>query len=146
MNNETKQKDWRCEHCKECDFSYCSVCRDMVDGAKEKQRSAAQNKSGHKYWDDVANELEAQGITRKTIVKDLSESGVPITADFVKHVIWFHFMVGMFGKTHTPELTTKEWTEVEKVFTLHLREYYGLQTDYPSIENQLLNEADERYT
>lgn len=112
---------------------------------EEKQRTIQQNKSGHKYWDDVANELEAQGITRKTMVEDLSEAGVPITADFIKHVVWFHFMVGMYGKTHTPELTTKEWTEVEKVFTLHLQEHYGLQTEYPSEEKRSFNEFYEEH-
>ena len=102
----------------------------------ERQRSSAQNKSGHKFWHDVANELEAQGITRKTIVEDLSDTGVPITEDFIKHVVWFHFMVGMYGKTSTADLTTKEWTEVEKNFTLFLKDNYGLQTEYPSQDDQ----------
>lgn len=106
------------------------------------QRTNPQNKSGHKYWQDCANELEAQGITRLTVVQDLSESGIPITADFIKHVVWFHFMVGMYGKTSTADLTTKEWTEVEKVFTLHLKENYGLQTNYPSIEAQMFNQLE----
>jgi len=102
----------------------------------ERQRSSQQNKSGHKFWHDVANELEAQGITRKTIVEDLSDTGVPITEDFIKHVVWFHFMVGMYGKTSTADLTTKEWTEVEKNFTLFLKDNYGLQTEYPSQDDQ----------
>ena len=107
------------------------------------QRSSSQNKSGHKYWDDVASELEAQGIGRKTIVEDLGDVNMPLTADFIKHVVWFHFMVSMYGKTSTSDLTTKEWTEVEKNFTLHLREAYGLQTDYPSIEAQMFNSLEE---
>lgn len=109
---------------------------------EEKQRTPAQNRSGHKYWEDAANELEAQGITRRTIVQNLEEAGAPITADFLKHVVWFHFMVSMYGKKHTPDLTTKEWTEIEKVFTLHLVEKYKLQTGYPSTENQLLMQHD----
>ena len=100
------------------------------------RRSLQQNKSGHKYWSDVASELEAQGITRRTIVQDLADTGVPITEDFIKHVVWFHFMVGMYGKTSTADLTTKEWSEVEKNFTLFLKENYGLQTEYPSQDNQ----------
>ena len=106
------------------------------------QRTPAQNRSGHRYWSDVANELEAQGITRLTIVEDLADTGVPLTEDFIKHVVWFHFMVGMYGKKSTADLTTKEWTEVEKNFTLFLKENYGLQTEYPSVENQHLDQLD----
>lgn len=102
----------------------------------EKPRTPSQNNSGHKYWEDVANELEAQGITRKTIIEDLADTGIPITDKFIKHVVWFHFMVGMYGKRSTAELTSKEWTEVEKAFTLFLKENYGLQTDYPSEETR----------
>jgi hypothetical protein len=106
----------------------------------ETKRSTQQNKSGHKYWSDVAQELEAQGITRKTIVQDLGDVGIPITEKFIKEVVWFHFMVSMFGKEHTADLTTKEWTEVEKNFTLFLKENYGLQTDYPSVESLYAND------
>ena len=105
------------------------------------KRTNQQNKSGHKYWEDCSAELEAQGITRTTIIEDLAETGVPITADFLKHVVWFHFMVGMFGKTSTADLTTKEWTEVEKNFTLFLKENYGLQTEYPCQDDQNFEET-----
>lgn len=107
-------------------------------------RTSQQNKSGHKYFEEVANELEAQGITRQTIVEDLAETGIPITPDFIKHVVWFHYMVGMFGKQSTTELTTKEWTEVERAFTLFLKEQYGLQTDYPSMDSQNLADTYDR--
>lgn len=110
-----------------------------------KQRTPQQNKSGHKYWSDVANELEAQGITRKTIVEDLGDAHLPLTEEFIKHVVWFHFMVGMYGKTSTADLTSREWTEVEKNFTLHLRENYGLQTDYPSIDALAMEAITEEY-
>lgn len=107
------------------------------------QRTDKQNRSGHKYFTDVANELEAQGITRKTIVEDLADTGVPITPEFIKHVIWFHFMVGMYGKTSTAELSVLEWSEVEKNFTLFLKENYGLQTEYPCEEEQKRSEFFE---
>ena len=52
----------------------------------ETKRSSQQNRSGHKYWNDVARELESQGITRKMIVQDLGDVGIPITEKFVKEV------------------------------------------------------------
>ena len=102
----------------------------------ERQRSTSQNNSGHKYWTDCAAELEAQGITRKTIVKDLSDAEIPLTMMFLKEVVWGHFMVSMTGKEHTSDLTPTEWSKVEKSYTNHLVDKYRLQTDYPSQDNQ----------
>ena len=102
----------------------------------EKQRSTAQNKSLYKWFEEVSAECEAQGVDRKTMVDDLSDASIPITGKFIKEVIWFHYMVAMYGKESTAQLTTKEMTEVEKVVTLHLQENYGLQTTWPSREEQ----------
>ena len=102
----------------------------------EKQRSTQQNKSFYKWIEEVASECEAQGVDRKTMVEDLSDASIPITGKFIKEVIWFHYMVAMYGKESTAQLTTKEMTEVEKVVTLHLQENYGLQTKWPSQEEQ----------
>jgi len=102
----------------------------------EKQRSTQQNKSFYKWIEEVASECEAQGVDRKTMVEDLSDASIPITGKFIKEVIWFHYMVAMYGKESTAQLTTKEMAEVEKVVTLHLQENYGLQTKWPSQEEQ----------
>jgi len=102
----------------------------------EKQRSSQQNKSFYAWIEEVANECEAQGVDRKTMVEDLSDASIPITGKFIKEVIWFHYMVAMYGKESTAQLTTKEMTEVEKVVTLHLQEHYGLQTTWPSQDDQ----------
>ena len=105
----------------------------------EKQRSTQQNKSLYKWFEEVSAECEAQGVDRKTMVEDLSDARIPITGKFIKEVIWFHYMVAMYGKESTAQLTTKEMTEVEKVVTLHLQENYGLQTKWPSQEEQEFN-------
>ena len=105
----------------------------------EKQRSSAQNKSLYKWFEEVSAECEQQGVDRKTMVEDLSDASIPITGKFIKEVIWFHYMVAMYGKESTAQLTTKEMTEVEKVVTLHLQENYGLQTKWPSQEEQEFN-------
>ena len=102
----------------------------------ERQRSTQQNKSFYKWIEEVASECEAQGVDRKTMVEDLSDASIPITGKFIKEVIWFHYMVAMYGKESTTQLTTKEMTEVEKSVTLHLQEHYGLQTKWPSQEEQ----------
>ena len=102
----------------------------------EKQRSTQQNKSFYKWIEEVAVECEQQGVDRKTMVEDLSDASIPITGKFIKEVIWFHYMVAMYGKESTAQLTTKEMTEVEKVVTLHLQENYGLQTKWPSQDDQ----------
>jgi dTDP-4-amino-4,6-dideoxygalactose transaminase len=107
----------------------------------EKKRTLAQNGSMHQYFDDVAKELEAQGITRRTIVEDLGEAGIPVTEKYVKEVIWQHFMVGMYGTTKTSELTTAQLTEVEKVVTLHLIDKYEIDVEWWSSDNNNFNET-----
>ena len=102
----------------------------------EKQRSTAQNKSLYKWFEEVSAECEAQGVDRKTMVEDLSDASIPITGKFIKEVIWFHYMVAMYGKESTAQLTTKEMTEVERSVTLHLQEHYELQTKWPSQDDQ----------
>ena len=102
----------------------------------ERERSTQQNKSFYKWIEEVASECEAQGVDRKTMVEDLGDANIPITGKFIKEVIWFHYMVAMYGKESTAQLTTKEMTEVEKVVTLHLQENYGLQTKWPSQDDQ----------
>ena len=107
------------------------------------QRSNLQNRSMYKWFLDVARELEAQGITRTTIVNDLGDAKIPITDKFVKEAIWAHYMLSMYGHESTTKLTTLELTEVEKATTLHLVEHYGLQTEWPCEEarNQEQNET-----
>ena len=109
------------------------------------QRSLQQNNSGHKYWTDCANELEAQGITRKTIVQDLGDAEIPLTMEFLKEVVWGHFMVSMTGKQHTSDLTEPQWRMVEKSYTNHLVEKYKLQTDYPCEDRKNFEESFINY-
>ena len=87
----------------------------MTKNKVEKQRSSQQNKSFYAWIEEVASECEAQGVDRKTMVEDLSDASIPITGKFIKEVIWFHYMVAMYGKESTAQLTTKEMTEVEKL-------------------------------
>ena len=98
------------------------------------QRTISQNSALHLFCTDVARELEAQGIERKTIVEDLADTGVPITMEYVKYVIWYHFMIGMFGKHSTTELDTVQVSQVEQAVARFLAENYGCVIEWPSYE------------
>lgn len=104
---------------------------------EKKPRTLTQNASLHLWCTHVAQELEAQGIERHTLVEDLAEANIPITMDFVKHVLWYHFMKGMYGIDSTTQMTTDQVSMVERAVTRHLIENYGLQVDWPS------NQVDE---
>lgn len=84
----------------------------------------------YRWFYDVANALEELGITRKTIVQNLGDSDIPITEQYIKEVVWFHFMVSMYGKTSTTELTTDELTKVERATTEHLKQKYGIDVEW----------------
>lgn len=94
-----------------------------------------------RYFYDVSNEMEAQGITRKTVVEDLGDSGIPITPEYIKEVIWKHFMVGMYGVTSTTKLTTTQLTELEKVVTMHLIDKYEIDVEWWSSDVNSFNES-----
>ena len=94
----------------------------------------------HRWFYDVAVALEELGITRKTIVQDLGDADIPITEKYIKEVVWFHFMVSMYGKTSTTELTTDELTKVERSTTEFLKKKYKIDVEWWSVENQHLED------
>lgn len=102
----------------------------------EKQRSLSQNNSLHQWCTDVAGALEELGISRKTIVQDLADADIPITMEYIKQVLWFHFMVGMTGKTKTSQLSTDEVTKIEKTTLEHLKKKYKIDVEWWSQEAQ----------
>jgi len=100
------------------------------------QRSNPQNNSLHQYCKEVADECINQGITRKTIVEDLGDAGIPVTMKFIKEVVWKHFMVGMFGHDSTTKLETYEVKQVEDRVAQHIAELYGMDIEWWSKENR----------
>ena len=91
------------------------------------QRSLAQNRSLHAYCEDIAREATNAGIEVQAFVKN---TGASITPALVKE-IWRAIGKVKFGKEHTSELTTKEFTEVYEEVNKHISQW-GLEVSFPS--------------
>lgn len=105
----------------------------------EKQRSIQQNKSLHKALTEIANDLQTQGIERRTIISNLQGYEAPITMEFLKEV-YKTICYTMYGKTSTTDLTTKQMMDSWEVFSKFIAENYGVEYYWPSAEAQAFEE------
>jgi uncharacterized protein YqgV (UPF0045/DUF77 family) len=104
-----------------------------------KKRTLPQNRALHKYCTEVANELNAHGISLKAIVTRVN---VDWTMEAVKSVLQA-IAKAKFEKAHTSELTTTEIQDVYLEFNKIISEL-GISMGWPSIDNT--DEALESYT
>ena len=100
----------------------------------ESKRSAQMNKSLHLLFGQVANELLARGIERRTIMNDLQGYSCPIDAGFMKEV-WRAIMYTQTGLKSTTEATNAQIKTVYETFQKFLAENYNLEAEWPSIES-----------
>lgn len=95
-----------------------------------KQRSLAQNRSLHKYCQEVANELNNSGISMEVFYKNIQAD---YTMESVKE-LWRSFARTKYGKKSTTEFTTKELNEIYDEVNRHLSGF-GIHIGFPSQEN-----------
>jgi hypothetical protein len=108
----------------------------------EKTRTTAQNKSLHKLFADVAAEMLALGIERRTVMRDLKGYDCPIDEAFLKEV-WRSIQYTQTGKISTTQLTTSEIQKVYDTFNKFLGEFYHLHLPWPSYEAMMFEEHYE---
>jgi hypothetical protein len=97
----------------------------------EKQRTSQQNKSIHKYFQEVAQELNESGITLDVLLSGLE---VDITPHVVKDIFRKIGSV-KFGIKSTADLTTKQIQECWEEFNRHLsRPEIAVHVPFPSFE------------
>lgn len=115
-----------------------------MEGKKYPQRTLRQNKALHKYFANIADELNSHGLS---IMKTLrSDAEVQWSPSLVKELIWRPVMKAQLQKTSTTEMTTKEIDEVLDTLTKYFGEKHGLSINFPSIEVLLNNmRAEEGY-
>ena len=99
--------------------------------SQENKRTLKQNKSVHKYFKEVADELNGQGISQTNFIKGLE-------IDFSEHSVKDIFRaIGKqkYGKKSTADLTTSElqgcWEEMNRRLA-----DFGTSIPFPSIENK----------
>ena len=91
------------------------------------------NKSLHLLFGQVANEMLALGIERRTILNDLKDYSCPIDAAFLKEV-FRAIMYTQTGIHSTTELTNAQMKTVYETFQKFLAENYHLEAPWPSVE------------
>ena len=96
---------------------------------EENKRTDRQSRAMHKYFEEVATELNNAGIDMRVLVKNLQVSH---TKDSIKGV-WKAIAEAKYGKKSTTELTTKEVDEVFDEFNKLLAEF-DLHLPFPSNE------------
>ena len=104
---------------------------------KETRITRQQQKSLHKLFTDVSNEMRAQGIERRTVMRDLKGYSCPIDAAFLKEV-WRAIQYTQTGKHSTTELTTSEVQSVYDTFNVFLGEFYHIHLPWPSYDAMAL--------
>jgi 3'-phosphoadenosine 5'-phosphosulfate sulfotransferase len=96
---------------------------------KERRRTIPQNKSLHKYCTDVADTLNASGISMSVFFTDLEAD---YTMEIIKN-LFRKFAKVKYGKTSTKDLNTNEVTAIYDEVNRHLAKF-GLHIEWPSQE------------
>lgn len=105
------------------------------------QRTNQQNKSLHKFFELLANELNAAGLDQRKVLKPSIE--IPWTPFAIKEMLWKSVQKAMTGKESTTELEKQmEIDEVHKVLMRHLGEKFGLEyIPFPNDAERISNYA-----
>lgn len=97
-----------------------------------KKRTQLQNKSGHKYFDMLAKELNEAGHDARHTLKEGID--IPWTKELIKDLLFRPIMKAMFDVESTAELTTKQMSEVYEVLNRHTSQKLGVSVEWPNDE------------
>ena len=99
----------------------------------DEHRTLPQNASGHKWFEQIAETLNASGFTVNS--KEILRLDVPWTKESVKSFLFRPVMEAMYpDKTSTAQLTKAEWSQVVEALNLALGERVGVHVKYPTEE------------
>jgi len=104
---------------------------------EKKQRTKAQNRAFHKYFTDLADELNEKGLDMKKVLKP--EIDITWTSSSVKEYLWRATQKIMFNKESTTELNTDEITKIYEVIN-RFTAGQGVSVAFPSIEEIMLRD------
>lgn len=100
------------------------------------QRTIQQNKSLHKYFELLAEELNEAGLDMRKLLKDTID--IPWNKDTVKDYLWRPIQKAQIKKESTTELTTAEVTKVYETLNRFLGEKKGIHVPFPTSEPPLI--------
>ena len=94
-------------------------------------RTNQQTRALHKYFQDVADEMNAAGYDAKEVIS----LPISLTGAIVKDQIWKPIMKAMQEKDSTTELETGDVDKIVMVMQRALAEKFGITTAFPSMES-----------
>lgn len=115
----------------------CAKCERPLNKVKT-QRTLSQNKALHLAFEQLADELNAQGKDMRVLLKP--EVAIPWDKDRIKSAIWKPIQKAMFGTESTTLLTTDQVDKVFAIIQKHLGEEHGVEIHFPSIETMMQTE------
>lgn len=98
----------------------------------EDQRTLKQNKSLHKFFTILSDQLNTAGLEMKTVLKP--DYKIWWTPESIKENIWKPLQKAMLEKESTTELETKDVDRVFKQLQQMFGEKFGLELEFPSEE------------
>ena len=100
------------------------------------QRTKLQNRSLHKYFELLADELNNAGLDMRKVLKP--SIAIPWSAKTVKNCLWREVQNAQLIKKSTTQLDTAEISKIYDTLNRHLGEKFGVHVPFPSIDDLLL--------
>lgn len=98
----------------------------------EKQRTNQQSKALHKYFDELAVELNNRGLDMRQVLKP--EVEIPWDGKMVKEHLWRPIQKAMTQKQSTTEMTTADPRKIHEVLDRHLLQKFDISMSFPSAD------------
>ena len=105
----------------------------------EEQKTRQQEKAYHKLFGQIADHCVATGIDLPMAMEKINKYEVAVTKEFVKQT-WKAILKAQTGKESTTEQTKEDVKIVQRDFAELWREITGETINWPSVENQHLED------
>lgn len=115
-----------------------------LDPKKYPIRTNQQNKALHVLFQQYANLLNDNGLDMKKAFARKPEVEIPWSGGSVKEYLWRPIMKAQLNKQSTTKLTTVEIDEVFDTINKFFGEHFGLHMPFPSIEEIIWKQEQER--
>lgn len=98
------------------------------------KRTPDQNKSIHKYYELLAEELNNAGYDMRVFLEEAPKLNIPWTKESIKEM-WRIVQIAMTGKESTADLDSTEVDKIYKVLDSRVSEITGVHIEFPSEES-----------
>ena len=115
-----------------------------MEKSTSQNRTIQQNKALHKWFAELATELNNRGLDMRTVLKPTVE--IPWDTETVKNHLWRPVQKTMLEKNSTTELTTAEVNKIYEVLDRHLLTKFHINMPFPSADMLHLEEYYEANT